>query len=87
MLYQYRCTACENIWERQLKLADREVPFNEPCPKCETEGNVVQYLGNMPMHIDSHKLGIKKPDQGFREVLSRVHEKTPGSRLKDYVNW
>lgn len=34
-----------------------------------------------PMMIDSHRLGIRKTDSGFKEVLQKIHSRTPGSVL------
>jgi len=87
MQYEYTCGNCDHIWERQLKLSEYKTPIDSPCPSCEESGNISQYFGGMPVHIDSHKLGIKKPDAGFREVMAKIHEKSPGSELKNYVNW
>jgi hypothetical protein len=33
------------------------------------------------MLIDAHRIGVRKTDAGFKEVLQRIHEKTPGSEL------
>jgi len=30
---------------------------------------------------DSFKMGMKKPDSGFKEVLQKIHERVPGSKL------
>lgn len=30
---------------------------------------------------DPVRLGVRKPDGGFKEVLQKIHSKTPGSRL------
>lgn len=87
MLYEYICGKCNHIWERQLRLSEYKKPIEEACPSCEENGSISQYFGGMPTTIDAYKLGIKKPDNGFREVMAKIHEKTPGSKLKDYVNW
>lgn len=34
-----------------------------------------------PMMIDAHRLGIRKTDSGFKEVLQKIHSRTPGSVL------
>jgi hypothetical protein len=43
-------------------------------------------ITGLPPLIDPVRLGIHKPDQGFKEVLQRIDEKTAGSRLKDFSN-
>lgn len=37
------------------------------------------YFSSAPSLGDAIRLGLKKPDDGFREVLARVIEKTPGA--------
>lgn len=32
---------------------------------------------------DPVRMGIKKPDQGFRETLAKIHERVPGSKLNE----
>ena len=36
--------------------------------------------------IDPVRLGVRRPDQGFKEVLQRIHEKTAGSTLNKTTN-
>jgi hypothetical protein len=36
--------------------------------------------------IDPVRLGVRKHDQGFKEVLQRIHEKTAGSTLNKTTN-
>ena len=81
MIYEYECQNCNYLFERTLKLVDRLIPTEEPCPECG-QLEVQQYLGTM-LYVDSHKLMTsRKPDSGFREVLAKIHENTPGSCLK-----
>ena len=35
--------------------------------------------------VDPVRLGIRKVPDGFREVLNKIHEKMPGSTLKDNI--
>jgi hypothetical protein len=41
----------------------------------------IESMLGMNMLIDPVRLGIRSTDQGFKEVLQRIHEKTPGSQL------
>ena len=48
--------------------------------------HMVQFLTRAPSIGDPVRLGVTKLDNGFREVLSKVAEKTPGGgRLKDHI--
>ena len=34
-----------------------------------------------PMICDPVRVGVRKMDSGFKEVLQKIHERTPGSKL------
>lgn len=45
-----------------------------------------RYMADAPMIIDPTRLGRTKVDNGFREVLGRIAERTPGGGgLKDNI--
>ena len=45
-----------------------------------------RYMADTPGVIDPTRLGRTKIDNGFREVLGRIAERTPGGRgLKDSI--
>lgn len=74
MLYTYKCKACEEIWDESHPMDDRKIPEGLPCPKCNKEGEVYQYLGAAPKIVREAGSRIKT-DDGFKEVLSKVQEK------------
>jgi len=83
MIYDYQCKECGHEFEKNVKMADREKAINEPCPNCG-ELKVVQKIG-VPMYVDDRKLmgqNHRLPTQ-FKEVLSKIHSRTPGSKLND----
>lgn len=43
--------------------------------------NIEALITGMAPLIDPYRLGIARADQGFKEVLQRIHEKTAGSTL------
>lgn len=86
MLYDYECKSCKTLFSKSLKLSDRLVPVREPCPVCNNTGHIHQVILGAPAIGDSVKLGLIKPDSGFKEVLQKIHEKTPGSKLKSNSN-
>ena len=79
--YDYTCSKCNHIWSRLLKISEREQPLAEGCPNCNELGGVSQTILAAPSLGDPFKLGRMKPDNGFKEVLQKVHERTPGSQL------
>lgn len=41
--------------------------------------NLESYFTSAPKLGDAVRLGLKRPDDGFKEILARVIEKTPGA--------
>lgn len=39
-------------------------------------------INGAPMLVDPVRAGVRRSDSGFKEVLHKIHEKTPGSDLK-----
>ena len=58
------------------------VPEGESCANCG-ELSVKKVMLTAPTLGDPVRLGIRRPDNGFREVLQKIHDKTPGSTLKN----
>lgn len=80
-LYDFRCSACDDLVEMRLNMSENDKPEKEPCGKCGKVGTVKQELGANPF-IDSVRLGITKPDRTFqRDVLNRIHKNTARSNM------
>ena len=75
-IYEYDCSDCETVFERLLKMSEAEVPLSEPCPECGSEGTIGQLLSTFALG-DPVRLGIKRPDAGWGEVLSKVKSAHP----------
>jgi putative FmdB family regulatory protein len=78
-MYRQKCATCDELFENLLKIADRDVP--QECPYCG--GTDTHRQVEAPMMMDPIRAGVKRPDQGFKEVLHRIHERTPGSKLNE----
>lgn len=72
-LYDFRNKDTGEVFEKMMSIAAKEEYLKE-------NPNIESMLGINPV-IDSVRLGIRKTDQGFKEVLQRIHEKTAGSQL------
>jgi len=72
--YDFINKETKEVFTKLMKISDME-QYLQDNPLVEI------YHGQMAALMDPVRLGVRKPDQGFREVLQRVHEKTPGSRL------
>ena len=68
----------DEVFEKFMSISSKEAYLKE-------NPNIEAVLG-MNALIDPVRLGIRKPDNGFKEVLQRIDEKTAGSRLKDFSN-
>lgn len=56
-------------------------PLSLPCPSCGREGKIEKRIYYAPLLGDPIRLGIMKPDNAFKDVMRRIHDKTPGSQL------
>ena len=57
-------------------------PEEIPCPECQ-ELRVKKVIATAPSLGDSVRLRIRRPDEGFKDVLRKIHDSTPGSTLKN----
>jgi putative FmdB family regulatory protein len=80
-LYDYRCNHCSHEFEKVLKVAELHLPTTQPCPACGLEGHVEKTIVGAPPIGDAVRLGIRRTDDGFKEVLQKIHSNNPGSNL------
>jgi putative FmdB family regulatory protein len=80
--YDYQCSACSEHFEKKLHIEDRKGPECEPCPSCGAPKTVLLVLGPTPWG-DPVRLGVKRPDDTWKEVLREVDRKNAGSLIKD----
>ncbi len=71
--YIFRNKETGEQFEKIMKISELDT-FREQNPQLET---IIQ----SPMICDPVRVGARKMDTGFKEVLQRIHEKTPGSQL------
>lgn len=78
--YNFRNKETGEEIEIQMRISERdEYVKNNP--------HMQQYLTKAPGLGDSVRLGLHKPDNGFKEVLSKIHERTPGSQLNRDIDF
>lgn len=77
--YNFRNKETGEILEKWMSLRDRESFLND---NPEMEPVIV----DAPMLGDSVRLGMRKPDDGFREVLHKIAERNPKSNLKNKLS-
>jgi hypothetical protein len=78
--YDYKCE-CGHEWQEFKKIANMLDPISLPCPSCNECGKVTKPFSGIPGFGDPTRLGLKKPDSGFKDLMQRIHERTPGSNL------
>lgn len=81
--YDYMCRACDHRFEEFLLMKDRDKPCKKGCPKCGKK-KVEQYIPSAPPVIDPVRLGIRRPDGGFKEVMSKIKAAHPRHGMRDY---
>ena len=81
-LYEYQCSACNHIWDDIYTIAKRNHPTKKPCPKCGKKK--VTKMDATVQIIDSVRLGVTRPDHGFKEIISKVKKAHPRHTMRDY---
>ena len=74
--YDFLCTDCQNVFEITCKISERSNPH--PCPQCSSP-KTEQRMFTAAQLGESHRLGFNDKGRGFKEVLRKIHTKTPGS--------
>lgn len=79
-LYDYSCNDCEHIFEKTVKIA--QMNEKQECPSCGSM-DTIKFIGGAPALGDPVRLGIRKPDNLWRDTLREIAKKNPHSTLKD----
>jgi len=72
--YTFRNKETGETFDQFMTIASRE-QFLEENPNLET------VISGAPMMMDPVRAGVRKVDNGFKEVLQKIHTRTPGSKL------
>ncbi len=75
-IYTVRNNLTGEVKDITIKIAAREQYLSDN-PDCEF------IITQAPSIGDSVRLGIKRPDNAWKEVLQKIDARTPGSTLKD----
>jgi len=75
--YEFRNTKTKRIIQKTMKIAEME-KYLEENPHME------RYFGTAPAMVRPSL--IKGVDSGWKEVLRKVHNSTPGSKLNNTTN-
>ena len=77
--YDYYCSSCKHEFETNMKISERHVPTQEPCPEC-SERDVKLQLATPAIGDPWHFTG-KKPDEGFRDRLREIKKHHRGNTI------
>jgi hypothetical protein len=72
--YSFRNKETGDVFDQSMRISERE-DFLKQNPHLES------IITGAPAFTGDHISAVKKHDTGFKEVLQRIHEKTPGSQL------
>jgi putative FmdB family regulatory protein len=77
-LYDKSCQICEELFEVQCKIAEKDLP--KECPSCGST-DTVYHIGTPVLSRHSERLMTHKRDAGFGEVLDKIKERNRRSNL------
>jgi hypothetical protein len=77
-IYDFRYKDTGEVFEKFMSISSKQEYL-------DSNPNIEAVLSAPPL-IDSVRLGIRRPDQGFKEVLQRIDTLTAGSKLKETSN-
>lgn len=80
-VYEYSCSNCDYIFDKLCKIADRDEPCKDSCIKCG--GEIKRVIITAPSIGDVVSLGIKQPDDTWKEYIKNVDKKNPGNKIKN----
>lgn len=78
--YNFRNKETGEEFEKFMSISAREVYLQE-------NSNIETMISGAPMVCDPVRVGIRKKDAGFKEVLQKIHSRSPGSQLKQNNAW
>lgn len=84
--YEYKCKSCNIVFEKILRIADRENPIKEECPECKSINSVERYISASTdvAWSDSYTLGRIKPPQDWQNFVSALKKQNPNKHTRDF---
>lgn len=73
-LYEFRNKTTGEMFEKMMSISAKADYLKE-------NPDIESVISSAPPLMDPVAIGVRRTDQGFKEVLQRIHEKTPGSQL------
>jgi putative FmdB family regulatory protein len=82
-IYDYNCTSCGSTTEINKKISERDSMESDTCMSCDEIGTLLRGLAAPLVGYSitvNGGYGSRVPS-GFKDVLHKIHERAPGSRL------
>lgn len=79
--YDYKCDGCDSTFEVRKSYEQRHEPANDACPNCGSSGQI-SLMPSAASIGDPIRLGVKRPDAGFTEVMNRIKHNHPHHKMK-----
>jgi len=76
MQYDYQCKACDHVFERVLKMANRKDPEGDPCPQCGELKVQQTILGCPTVNYSMKTPGVKTTDS-FNDRMKDIKKALP----------
>ena len=82
-MYEYHCKGCHHKFNLMTRISLMDEATKEPCPSCD--GPYIERLfpSTAPSIGDPVRLGIRRPDESWKDVLKKIDSTVPGSVIKD----
>lgn len=82
-IYDFTCSVCDSTTELNKKIAQRDETSNEACTHCQSVGTLERGVSSALVGYSTTTTSSSygKIPSGFKDVLNRIHERSPGSRL------
>ena len=78
--YNFRNKETGEEFEKFMGISAREVYLQE-------NPNIETMISGAPMICDPVRVGVRKKDAGFKEVLQKIHSRSPASQLNQNNAW
>jgi putative FmdB family regulatory protein len=74
-LYGFNCEKCNTPFEKIVRIMDKDMVYDQPCPNCGESGGIVAVLTALPV-VDSVRVGVTRGSTALRERLETIKNKT-----------
>lgn len=81
--YDLKCDNCNHIFNVFCSMSKRK---EQACPNCDSKNNHTHFHSSSAAVGDSVRLGVRTVDDGFREVLSKIHSNNYRSNLANKLS-